>query len=210
MLNEKSKILTIKGTWQQFMPKFLFDKRCSGIPQKYRKTCFDQFMKEFSKSARRTRNVQRAAAEKGLEEMLKEYCKLGKISYTTNFHLFKSIAAGDKRFQEAIAIDREKVFGEFMKIGQKAKEEEKENNLNKFRFMLHEVLDINNINEFTVWEDVKSKLKTDPRYHLIKSVTNRGRIFNEFVTQIIEERRKYLFDNYLLGNMDIRLDKNVL
>jgi len=59
--------------------------------------------------------------------------------------------------------------------------------------MLKEKLDEENIDENVKWDDkIKEKFKSDERFKNVSSKTEREKIFNEFIKEIIEEKNRHL------------------
>ena len=121
------------------------------------------------------------AFAKKLEELIteanitsdSEYTDLHKILHGNN----------DSSYDQLYKLEdgKEFMFSEFQSRLALLKQSEKDNAIVAFTQLMKQKLRGTILNEHTKWDDVKSKLKEDSRYQLVKSSKLRERLFDDFI-----------------------------
>ncbi|KAI9140745.1 hypothetical protein BKA69DRAFT_1175710 [Paraphysoderma sedebokerense] len=176
-------------TWDRILPKIIHDERYAVVKTlKERKEAFDAYCQERAEDNRKQKAAEKKKSPREAYMELLEQEVNPKMYWDDFRRKFKR----DPRFSNFERDkDREKVFREFIDTLKVREKEKRNSEYNAVVDAFFQLLKENkNIHSDSTWKSVKRTIDHDKRYHAIRSSAEREELFEDYLKQLRQERKK--------------------
>lgn len=163
------------------------------IPQSLRKPLFEHIIKNHATEFEKPKQADKKSAQEALKALLDEYEKAGGYLKKPSYTDFKAHFHNDTRLTDALKFyDMEKFFNAKLEKFQKDLKDEKAAGKFQFMEMIREYFrnEKGKVDRGLKWDEVKKELKKDKRYDLVSSSTDRERIFEDILREILHSKKE--------------------